>query len=158
MHAHTHAHTHIHMRCFHGLTGTTVIQGSIVPGFKLLLGYVKRVFQISLRLITIGGYLTHLVSHVHKGGLKTAGCAHAHTHTHTHTLIYICYYISINMYPGIIHENRATYKFSIINDLWESQLYDAYKFVMLICFILFCHSYHSYTKNRRQKMRSLEKM
>jgi len=43
-----------------GLTSSAVGHRSIAPGFKTRPGYVRRVFQLSLRLITIGGRSTHL--------------------------------------------------------------------------------------------------
>ena len=44
----------------HGLNGRVVGRRSIAPGFKPRLGYVRRVFYLSLRLITFGGCSTQL--------------------------------------------------------------------------------------------------
>jgi len=60
------------MGCLHGLTSCMVNHRSIAPGFKPRMGYVRRVFVLSLRLITFGGRSAHLAYLVHKGGRKTA--------------------------------------------------------------------------------------
>ena len=80
----THEYTHTHMGCLRvrGLTSSTVGHRSIAPGFKPRLGYVRRVFYLSLHLITFGGCSAHLTYIVHKSSCKTA----TFTHTHTHTL------------------------------------------------------------------------
>ena len=44
----------------HGLTGSAVGHRTTTPGFKPRPGYVRRVFHISLRLITFGGRSAHL--------------------------------------------------------------------------------------------------
>jgi len=49
---------------------------SIAPGFKPRLGYVRRVFHLSLHLITFGGHSSHLAYLVHKSGRKTATFTH----------------------------------------------------------------------------------
>ena len=56
----------------HGLTGRVVGHISIAPGFKPQLGYVRRMFHISLRLITLGGRSALLAYLVHKSGRKTS--------------------------------------------------------------------------------------
>ena len=45
---------------------------SLASGFKPRLGYIRRIFHLSLRLITIGGSSAHLAYFVHKNGRKTA--------------------------------------------------------------------------------------
>ena len=45
---------------------------SIAPGFKLRPGYVRRLFHLSLRLITFGGRSAHLAYHVDNSDRKTA--------------------------------------------------------------------------------------
>jgi len=42
----------------------------MVHGFKLQLGYVRRVFQLSLYSITFGGQLAYLAHLVHKVAVK----------------------------------------------------------------------------------------
>ena len=54
------------------LAHCTIGQISVAPRFKLRPGYIRRVFHLSLRLITFGGRSAHLAYLVHKGGLKTA--------------------------------------------------------------------------------------
>ena len=56
------------------LTGSIVGHRSIAPGFKLQPGYIRRVFHVSLRLITIGSCSAHLAYLVHKSGCNTAKC------------------------------------------------------------------------------------
>ena len=50
---------------------STVGHKSIAPGFKPWLGYVRRVFHLSLHRITFGGHWAHLAYLVHKSGRKT---------------------------------------------------------------------------------------
>ena len=64
------------------LTGSAVGRISIAPGFKPRLGYFRRVFHLSLRLITFGGRSAHLAYLVQKSGRKTTTFIHRHTHTH----------------------------------------------------------------------------
>ena len=56
----------------HGLTGSAIGHRSIAPGFKPLpwLGYVRRVFHLSLCLITYEGHPLHLACHVRNSGHK----------------------------------------------------------------------------------------
>jgi len=58
--------------CLHGLTGSTVGHRFIAPAFKPRLGYVRRVFHLSFRLINFGGRSAHLAKLVHKSGHKTS--------------------------------------------------------------------------------------
>ena len=51
----------------HSLTGNTVGHMSTALGFKPLIGYVRKVFHLSLCLITFEDHSAH---HVHKSGLK----------------------------------------------------------------------------------------
>ena len=67
----------IHLRTtttdhLNGLTGSTAGHISIAPRFKSRSGYVRRVFQLSIRSITFVGHWAHLACHVHKSGHKTA--------------------------------------------------------------------------------------
>ena len=73
-------HTQGHLHC---LTGSVVGHISTAPGFRL--GYVGRVFHISLCLITFGGRSAHLVYIVHKSGRKTAASTFF---THKQSLAY----------------------------------------------------------------------
>ena len=50
----------------HGLTGSAGGHRSIAPGFKPRPGYIRRVFHLSLRLITFEGRSDHLAYLVHK--------------------------------------------------------------------------------------------
>ena len=56
----------------HGLSGSAVGHRSVAIGFKSRPGYVRRVFHVSLRLLTFVGRSAHLAYPVHKNGLKTA--------------------------------------------------------------------------------------
>ena len=56
--------------CLHGLTGSAVSHRSIAPRFKPRPSYVKRVFRLSLRLITRGARSVHLAYCVHKVAVK----------------------------------------------------------------------------------------
>ena len=53
------------------LTGSTVGHISMAPGFKPQLGYFRRVFHLSVHLITFGGCLAGLAFLVHKRDCKT---------------------------------------------------------------------------------------
>ena len=55
----------------HVLSCSAVGHKSIAPGFKLCMGYVSRVFHLSLRLITFGGRSAHLAYLVRISGHKT---------------------------------------------------------------------------------------
>ena len=55
-----------------GLTGSAISHRSIAPRFKPRPGYVRRVFHLTLRLITFGGRSAHLAYAVHKSGRKAA--------------------------------------------------------------------------------------
>ena len=55
---------------FRGLTDSVVGYRSIAPGFKPLPDFVRRVFHLSLRLITFGGLSAHLAYRVHKSDRK----------------------------------------------------------------------------------------
>ena len=59
-------------RDLHGLTSRVVGHRSIAPGFKSRPGYVRMVFHLSLRLITVGGRSAHLDNPVHQSVHKTA--------------------------------------------------------------------------------------
>jgi len=59
-------------RPLHGLTGSVVGHRCIAPGFRPWPGYVRRVFHLLLRLITIGGHWAHSAYRVHKSGRKTS--------------------------------------------------------------------------------------
>ena len=48
------------------------------------LGYIRRMFHLSLRLITVGGQSAHLLYIVHKSARKTATLA---TLTFSHTVV-----------------------------------------------------------------------
>jgi len=71
---------HVYFKCsfsflkgrLDGLTGSMVSHRSIAPGFKTQPGYVRRLFLVSLHLITFGGRLLHLAYLVHKSVHKTA--------------------------------------------------------------------------------------
>ena len=52
----------------HGLTGSVIGHISVAAGFKSQLGYVRRVFHLSLLLITFAGRSGHLAYLVHKSG------------------------------------------------------------------------------------------
>ena len=56
----------------HGLTGSAVGPRSITHGFESWLGYIRRVFHLSLRLVTFRGRPTKLAYLVHKSGRRTA--------------------------------------------------------------------------------------
>ena len=56
----------------YALTGSAVGHISIAPGFKPWPGYVRRVFNLSPCLITVGGRSAHLGYIMHKSGRKTA--------------------------------------------------------------------------------------
>jgi len=58
--------------CHHGLTGSAIGHRSIAPGFKPRPSYVRRVFRLSLWLITFGDRSTHLAYLVPKSGRETA--------------------------------------------------------------------------------------
>ena len=62
----------IYQGCFHGLSFSVVGHRSIATGFKPRPGYVRRVFHLSLRLVTFGGRSAHLAYLVHKSGCKTS--------------------------------------------------------------------------------------
>ena len=57
---------------YHDLTYSGVSHRSLAPGFKHRPGYVRRVFHLSLPLITFGNRSAHLACLVHKSGRKTA--------------------------------------------------------------------------------------
>ena len=64
IHRYTHIHTHIHtcVGCLHGLTGSSgsgVGHRSVVPRFKPWPDCIRKVFHLSLRLITFGGCSAH---------------------------------------------------------------------------------------------------
>ena len=58
--------------CLHSLTGSVADHKSILPGFEPRPGYVRRLFHLSLYLISFGGQSVHLAYLVHKSGNKTA--------------------------------------------------------------------------------------
>ena len=53
-------------RCLHELIGSVVGHIYIAPGFKLRPSYVRRVFHLSLRLITSGSCSAQLLYHLPK--------------------------------------------------------------------------------------------
>ena len=57
------------LRC---LVGSALDDRLLPPGFKPRLGYVTRLFHISLRLITFAGRLAHLAYHVNESGRITS--------------------------------------------------------------------------------------
>ena len=58
-------------RRINGLPGSVIGHRSIAPGFKPRTGYTRRVFHLSLRLITFEGRSAHLGYLVHKSDRKT---------------------------------------------------------------------------------------
>ena len=62
------------------LTGRAVGHSSIAPGFKPRPGYVRRVFHLSLGVITAEGRPAHLAYLVHVSGSKTATFYSIHHH------------------------------------------------------------------------------
>ena len=53
-----------HIDIYHGLTGSAVGHRFIAPWFKPQLGYVRRMFHLSLRFITFGVRPAHLATKV----------------------------------------------------------------------------------------------
>ena len=56
----------------HGLIGSAAGRRSLAPVFKPRSSYIRRVFRLSLRLITFGGRSAHLAYLVHKSSRNRA--------------------------------------------------------------------------------------
>jgi len=94
----------------HGPTGSMVGHSSVAPGFKPWLGYVRRLFNLSLWFITFGGCSAHLAYLVHRSTVKqqflhfwlpainSSLCSHLHnskSHSYISGLAYFfhgCYF------------------------------------------------------------------
>jgi len=53
-------------------SGSVLDHRSLPPVFESRRGHIRRLFRLSLRLITFGGRSAHLVYQVHKSGRKTS--------------------------------------------------------------------------------------
>ena len=58
----------LHRGHLRGLTGRVVGHGSVAPGYKPRPGYVRTVFHLSLRYVTVGGRSAHLAYLVYNSG------------------------------------------------------------------------------------------